>query len=723
MAENIVINNTTYNGVDTLALVRSDGTAVTFYPDAVRYNAQNLTEAQKAKARENIGAIGATEIDDVIPTASVSKSGKAATISITDKNGTKTVTINDGVDGNTPVKGTDYYTEAEKAEFSAYIASELAKREQLEPMFANSIDECTDTTKMYVLPDGYIYAHMGSLQYPFTNQIPLSINSDKTTYVGTNGEKGYKVGYSLISSGVEATRSDYGVTGFIPIKKGDVIRFHNFDYVLGGTNEAYFALYKADFSNKQAQIDKTMTTTSISYLINNITVDSANRMTGFTVVDKYNDGITYLRISAPGLDSSTIVTVNEEIVDPTWVYMWKSTGHQFVPADYEDRIIPLEKTAESHEKRIKALEVYGSDSASGEDIPAYIKAEADGVLSRIIEQQGNRNFTMVAMSDFHYSGTGDNKDNLIRACKAISYMGSRVHIDAIATLGDNLPYGESYDDSIRANADRWLKEMNEILSITQKPGVIDFRTPGNHDRFGTSEKFMPDNAIYSFISGYNRQCDYVNSPIGYAYKDFNGHNLRVIVLNTAETEGKGRFIDYSGYHISTKQYKWLIDTLDMSNKPNASDWRILILSHHRADDYQQHAKGTDYEYILPNILNAYNTGGSYSAVNVEDSATISCNFAGKNAAKLIGQIHGHHHDYEYGKLLLGDGKAQTSVYAIGTPTTGFITDRNGDNDGNTYSSVKDTAQETAFCVYSIDLDNHVIHAIHYGNGIDREIHY
>lgn len=56
MSENVVINGVAYNGVDSLALTRSDGTVVTFYPDAVRYNAQTLTEAQKAQARKNIGA-------------------------------------------------------------------------------------------------------------------------------------------------------------------------------------------------------------------------------------------------------------------------------------------------------------------------------------------------------------------------------------------------------------------------------------------------------------------------------------------------------------------------------------------------------------------------------------------------------------------------------------------------------------------------------------------
>lgn len=55
MAENVVINDTTYNGVDSLALVRADGTVATFYPDAVRYNKQTLTEAQKAQAKKNVG--------------------------------------------------------------------------------------------------------------------------------------------------------------------------------------------------------------------------------------------------------------------------------------------------------------------------------------------------------------------------------------------------------------------------------------------------------------------------------------------------------------------------------------------------------------------------------------------------------------------------------------------------------------------------------------------
>jgi len=170
--------------------------------------------------------------------------------------------------------------------------------------------------------------------------------------------------------------------------------------------------------------------------------------------------------------------------------------------------------------------------------------------------------------------------------------------------------------------------------------------------------------------------------------------------------------------------------LDLSDKQDATEWQILLLSHHRADDSQTGSDATSPWFnngcILPNILNAYKTGSSYSAEVAEEGISVSCNFEGIDRATIIGQIHGHHHDYRYFNLYLGldqDVSTQTEIMAIGTPTSSFITNGNIDNDGNTYTSVRDTASETAFCIYSIDLDNHKIHAIHYGNGIDREIDY
>ena len=61
------------------------------------------------------GDKGETGEDGYSPTVAVSKSGKVTTVTITDKDGTKTATINDGADGAkgedgyTPIKGVDYF--------------------------------------------------------------------------------------------------------------------------------------------------------------------------------------------------------------------------------------------------------------------------------------------------------------------------------------------------------------------------------------------------------------------------------------------------------------------------------------------------------------------------------------------------------------------------------------------------------------------------------------
>jgi hypothetical protein len=123
-----------------------------------------------------------------------------------------------GQDGYTPVRGIDYYTEADKAEFSTYIATELAKRGQLKPEFANSIEECTDTTKLYVLPDGMIYAYMA-----YENSVeggqPLFTNKADPTSSDWNTDKRLS-----FSSGSMSPCTGAIVSNVIPMKTGDTIR-------------------------------------------------------------------------------------------------------------------------------------------------------------------------------------------------------------------------------------------------------------------------------------------------------------------------------------------------------------------------------------------------------------------------------------------------------------------------------------------------------------------
>lgn len=621
------------------------------------------------------------------------------------------------------------------------IVKMIADKMQLTPEYANDISECTDTSKLYVLPNGYIYSYSKVSGLLCDNLLFKATDENGVLYEG----KGYKTNSAFSGSfgeqnaGSSLIQANSIMTGFIPYNKeiirvcgymnsdlhsSDYMVFYNSNFELISDQRGRCMFYVDSYA--QTFEDETAFAGVKRFTFDLDTMLSKSSYYGNIIKNEAK----YVRFSLYNPDiTKTVIALGEDIVIGT-ENKWINTGREFVPSDCEDRIIPLEKTAEDHESRIKTLELYGADSVSSEDIPAYIKTEADGVLTRLTEVQGNRTFNLIALSDFHYGGQGDNKDNLIRACKAISYIKGRMHIDAIATLGDNTPFGASSEENMKT-AHRWFKEINEILEITQGVGIVNFRTPGNHDRLGGNDNdgnttdYMPDNAIYTYICGYNRQSAIGDIPGGWCYHDFNAYKLRVIVLNTSECEGKGRFSEYSGFRMSTKQYEWLIATLDLSDKDDAEDWQILLLSHHRADDWSEPTNGTDVNaYILPNILNAYQLGTSY-AVNRSDGSSVSCDFAGKNKAKIIGNIHGHHHNYKWGNLYLGNtgNSDQFDMLAIGTPTTSFGVDKNADNDGNTYTSVKGTAQETAFCLYSIDLDNHIIHAIHYGAGCDREVNY
>lgn len=63
--------------------------------------------------------------DGFSPTVEVNRSGNVTTVSFTDKDGKKVVTIEDGKDGKTPVKGTDYWTPDDKEEIETYVDNEI----------------------------------------------------------------------------------------------------------------------------------------------------------------------------------------------------------------------------------------------------------------------------------------------------------------------------------------------------------------------------------------------------------------------------------------------------------------------------------------------------------------------------------------------------------------------------------------------------------------------
>lgn len=282
------------------------------------------------------------------------------------RNGTDGV---DGRDGYTPIKGTDYWTEADQesiiqqvnADASTYIASELAKRGQLKPEFANDISECTDTSKLYVLPDGMIYGYMayataGESKPNFTN-----LMDDPNASI----QEGQR--YSL--SGKKWSTFTTGDSLVVPleIQSGtSILR------IRGVEDEPSYSYFYVGPTHQEFTMNAdgvTQTTDANGDMVFTISTSSAQDWYATFVVAKIAD------------KSKVIATLNEEITytatEGGTAYRWASTGHAFVPADYENRIVDLETGLSVAKDDIKTLQnKIGNVSASANattvfSTPAY----------------------------------------------------------------------------------------------------------------------------------------------------------------------------------------------------------------------------------------------------------------------------------------------------------------------------------------------------------------
>lgn len=332
-------------------------------------------------------------------------------------------------------------------------------------------------------------------------------------------------------------------------------------------------------------------------------------------------------------------------------------------------------------------------------IPDYVVTEAESVMARVVAAQGNRVFTLAAITDLHY-GNGNYTDGIRHASQALAYINKQIALDAFAVLGD---YTDGYPIDDIDNAFGDCRKINSLLSPLEV--IPNMRIQGNHDFYSGYAQF-----VHYHIQAYSEGVTWGDKYGGYFYRDFADKKLRIICVNTTET-------DNANIGVSTTQYAWFVNALDLSKKSDASDWHILVLSHHPLDWYV-----TDGTYRFAYIMEAYKSGASGTVGGV------SYNFSGKNSATLIGNIHGHIHNLLVGFINKGNVNTSnpTKVLRICTPEA--CIGRANQYDGvwkeaTSYNKTTNSAKDTSFVVYCIDLNAQIIKAFCYGAGYDREISY
>ena len=340
----------------------------------------------------------------------------------------------------------------------------------------------------------------------------------------------------------------------------------------------------------------------------------------------------------------------------------------------------------------------------GGSVPAYVENEAMRVIDAITAAQTERTLNIAALSDWHVytDGTGSNiaKNNWAaakHAIRATELISNRIKLDAVACLGDYIT-----GDTLLTE-DGWLNVLgtfNGYMNGIKTDSLI--KTVGNHDVGYGGSVFIPPVKSRPYIAGYNDHMTLGNMVRGYGYKDLPNHKVRLVVLNTCEFNNAA---DYSkSFLVSNAQYAWFAKALDVSAKEDASQWQILILSHHPLD-----WSGS----IFPSILYAYEKGGSVSVNGT------TFNYGGKNAAGVIGNIHGHLHNMLNGMV------AGTSVNRWCVPNIcyDYSNTYTAWKESTTYEKTAGTVTDTAFYVFCINLDTGTVNRIHYGAGYSDSTSY
>lgn len=146
----------------------------------------------------------------------------------------------------------------------------------------------------------------------YTNQIPISTDTDGSVYNGV----GYQAGYRLGSGGTPSAESSSYITGFIPCKVGDVVRMKNITFQYGMTSGLTSNNQRLSFYDSSKTHLLQINASGLGGIAAGIKGDD-DIWTQFTPQKTMSgvdcSDVAYFRINAAYIGDDSIITVNETI--------------------------------------------------------------------------------------------------------------------------------------------------------------------------------------------------------------------------------------------------------------------------------------------------------------------------------------------------------------------------------------------------------------------------
>lgn len=392
-------------------------------------------------------------------------------------------------------------------------------------------------------------------------------------------------------------------------------------------------------------------------------------------------------------------------------------------SDASHAVIAYFQTNQNGNNTERAFDLYATGRWLEEpdpDVPTYVTEAADDLASRIQNHlSGSSYYLRLAFPTDLHCGWYEDPENVSVTHAGQALKRLRPRLDAVIGGGDYTT------GSASTTAESAAEDITAGLTLLDMAGMGEDGLPyffvlGNHDDapYRATEDRVNEEAMNLLFALAHLKSGFTmaDSPL-YGYRDFEGAKIRVICLNTRDTFGWESDETSSGYtayvdvlHLGAEQLGWLVNTaLDFSGKSDAEEWGIIVCSHAPLNVNDTGYKGHTYNTANGMaILSAYRQGASGSVTS--DGEEVPYDFTSSPRAQVICCIHGHRHNYE--------DETVDGILSVGCPNVMDGRERESD-DGQTYTKTEDSAEDTSFCVISIDRTNGKIYADHYGAGYDR----
>ena len=358
-------------------------------------------------------------------------------------------------------------------------------------------------------------------------------------------------------------------------------------------------------------------------------------------------------------------------------------------------------------KNISKLESNVSElnnSIFGDELPQYTKDEIARVSNVVKSRQNVSSVSFAFITDPHNYNSDTIRNSNHHALLSMTEIEKNVSIDYCVFGGDYL------SNSASTTIEECYEQLSDFVKYANKINTPKFYLRGNHDsnHFNSSQPFT-DKMFYvsanKFVENTNVKMytDDLGKSIGYV--DLENLNIRLIFTNMTDV-GESP----SGFGITWQQMDWFGNVaLNFSDKSDKEKWGIVVFAH----SYFQASSITDGGLALAPQMH-YMLKACKDGTNYTYDVNHSYDYTEQGSMDVICAVVGHWHS---DRSAVVDG-----IQVIACIQTAGGGDEVSD-DGNTYSKVYGTKNETGYDIFTIDRENRKIYCSRFGVGVDREFSY